>query len=182
MKFFKSLYLVLFILIYSCSTQEKIVEQEVNKIAESYVKLVLKIGQYDSGYIDAYWGPEEWRSSESLNLSEFPASVLRKKANLWSPAGRRRWSWWPKNYPGIRAIVRRLFPAPSLRYLEKKVRPQRSGLHSRIGPIRSRKNRKRGESRISRGDVQAARGLRKRDRRDKGGSQKLGATSQSARG
>ncbi len=33
----------------------------MNTIAESYVKLVLKVGLHDSDYVDAYYGPEEWK-------------------------------------------------------------------------------------------------------------------------
>jgi hypothetical protein len=32
----------------------------LNQIAESYVKLVLAVGQYDSIYVDAFYGPKEW--------------------------------------------------------------------------------------------------------------------------
>ncbi len=34
---------------------------EINDIAEGYVKLALKVGQYIPDYIDAYNGPEEWK-------------------------------------------------------------------------------------------------------------------------
>lgn len=33
-------------------------DKQMDKIAKSYVKLVLNIGQYDDGYVDAYYGPE----------------------------------------------------------------------------------------------------------------------------
>ena len=33
---------------------------KLNQIAESYVKLVLAVGQHDSNYVDAYYGPKEW--------------------------------------------------------------------------------------------------------------------------
>ena len=33
----------------------------VNEIAEAYVKLVLAMGQHDSDYVDAYYGPPEWK-------------------------------------------------------------------------------------------------------------------------
>jgi hypothetical protein len=33
----------------------------VNKIAEAYVKLVLAMGQHDPDYVDAYYGPPEWK-------------------------------------------------------------------------------------------------------------------------
>jgi len=34
----------------------------VNEIAERYVHLVLALGQHDSDYVDAYYGPAEWKS------------------------------------------------------------------------------------------------------------------------
>ncbi|KAB2880406.1 hypothetical protein F9K33_05245 [bacterium] len=36
----------------------------MNNIAESYVKLVLQVGLYDADFVDAYYGPEEWKPSE----------------------------------------------------------------------------------------------------------------------
>jgi hypothetical protein len=33
----------------------------LNPIAESYVKLVLALGQHDPDYVDAYYGPPEWK-------------------------------------------------------------------------------------------------------------------------
>ncbi|QQS35905.1 MAG: hypothetical protein IPM56_16950 [Ignavibacteriales bacterium] len=37
----------------------------MNSIAERYVKLVLKIGLHDEGYVDAYYGPKEWLPKDS---------------------------------------------------------------------------------------------------------------------
>jgi len=36
-------------------------DTSVNKIAEAYVKLVLATGHHDPDYVDAYYGPPEWR-------------------------------------------------------------------------------------------------------------------------
>jgi hypothetical protein len=33
----------------------------VNEVAEAYVKLVLAMGQHDPDYVDAYYGPPEWK-------------------------------------------------------------------------------------------------------------------------
>jgi hypothetical protein len=33
----------------------------MNSLAERYVKLVLALGQHDADYVDAYYGPPEWR-------------------------------------------------------------------------------------------------------------------------
>ncbi len=42
----------------------------MNAIAESYVKLVLAVGQHDANYVDAYYGPPEWKASaDSAKLS-----------------------------------------------------------------------------------------------------------------
>ena len=44
------------------------VELKMNTIAEDYVKLVLNIGQYDADFVDAYYGPQEWRDNLKSNL------------------------------------------------------------------------------------------------------------------
>ena len=35
----------------------------MDTIAEAYVKLVLALGQHDPDYVDAYYGPSEWKAS-----------------------------------------------------------------------------------------------------------------------
>src|SRR5438067_12655680 len=41
-----------------------------NELAERYVRLVLAIGQHDADYVDAYYGPAEWRTeAEAQKLS-----------------------------------------------------------------------------------------------------------------
>src|SRR5258707_2818174 len=34
----------------------------MNTIAERYVKLVLAVGPHDAAYVDAYYGPAEWKA------------------------------------------------------------------------------------------------------------------------
>src|SRR5438874_12716899 len=34
----------------------------MNTIAERYVKLVLAVGQHDADYVDAFYGPDEWKT------------------------------------------------------------------------------------------------------------------------
>ncbi|MBN2180750.1 MAG: hypothetical protein JW715_02460 [Sedimentisphaerales bacterium] len=53
---------------------------DINDIAESYVKLVLEIGLYDSEYADIYFGPTQWRPSDENILDEFPAELLGCRA------------------------------------------------------------------------------------------------------
>jgi len=49
----------------------------VNEIAEAYVKLVLAMGEYDPDYVDAYYGPPEWRKHEKKPLDVIAAEATR---------------------------------------------------------------------------------------------------------
>jgi hypothetical protein len=50
----------------------------VNKIAEAYVKLVLAMGQHDPDYVDAYYGPPEWKGHKKpLDAIAVEATRLR---------------------------------------------------------------------------------------------------------
>ncbi len=67
------LILLVSITIISCSNTEQnkpdnTLEKKMNDIAENYVKLVLKVGKIDPGYVDAYYGPKEWEPSDSENI------------------------------------------------------------------------------------------------------------------
>lgn len=57
-------------------------ENIMNEIAESYVKLVLLTGQFDDGYVDAYYGPEEWKPKELTETEKknFPLKKLKTEA------------------------------------------------------------------------------------------------------
>jgi len=81
----------------SCSENKKPLpktelELKMNNIAEAYVKLVLKIGQHDADYVDAYYGPEEWKPAELTHdgsdtlihkkLDEEADSLLNELENL----------------------------------------------------------------------------------------------------
>src|SRR5690606_31677246 len=52
-----------------------------NAIAERYVHLVLATGEIDPGYVDAYYGPAEWReTARSENASK--ADLLERARTL----------------------------------------------------------------------------------------------------
>ena len=40
--------------------------RDMNALAERYVRLVLALGQHDRDYVDAYYGPPEWRKEAEL--------------------------------------------------------------------------------------------------------------------
>ena len=51
---------------------------DMNDIAERYVKLVLAVGQHDSDYVDAYYGPRAWRAdaeARPLTLDQIGADA-----------------------------------------------------------------------------------------------------------
>ncbi|NWF49724.1 MAG: hypothetical protein HXY49_04205 [Ignavibacteriaceae bacterium] len=48
----------------------------MNIIAEKYVKLVLDIGKYDPDFVDAYYGPPEWKPVEQNLTSDSAAHVM----------------------------------------------------------------------------------------------------------
>ena len=48
-------------------------------IAESYVKLVLGVGEHDGNYVDAYYGPPEWR--QQVQAEKPPLDTLAARAD-----------------------------------------------------------------------------------------------------
>ncbi|MGH9162420.1 MAG: hypothetical protein ACRD2X_20840 [Vicinamibacteraceae bacterium] len=53
-------------------------DNTMNAIAESYVKLVLAVGQHDADYVDAYYGPPDWKSASERQ--KVPLADIRSKA------------------------------------------------------------------------------------------------------
>jgi hypothetical protein len=57
----------------------------MNELAESYMRLVLALGQHDADYVDAYYGPPEWRAEEERrkrSLAEISADASGALASL----------------------------------------------------------------------------------------------------
>ena len=50
---------------------------DLNALAERFVRLSLEIGTHEEGYIDAYYGPAEWKTEAEAN----PRSVTQLKAD-----------------------------------------------------------------------------------------------------
>src|SRR5688500_11245233 len=57
-------------------------EDRMNTIAQSYVKLVLAVGQHDADYVDAYYGPPEWRNE--AEAARTPLNSLLDRARQLS--------------------------------------------------------------------------------------------------
>ena len=52
----------------------------MDRIAEQYVKLVLALGQHDADYVDAYYGPPEWKKEAAVVKIDLDAIGARAKA------------------------------------------------------------------------------------------------------
>jgi len=65
----------------------------MNRIAESYVRLVLALGGHDADYVDAYYGPPEWKTEAERSkrpLADIVSSadaLLADIARLPEPSG-----------------------------------------------------------------------------------------------
>ncbi len=72
--------------------QQSDLELKMNNIAEGYVKLVLEVGKYDANFVDAYYGPKEWKpKEENLQFDStaydkliYPADSLLNELELLS--------------------------------------------------------------------------------------------------
>ena len=59
----------------------------MDRMAEQYVKLVLALGQHDKDYVDAYYGPAEWKKEAEASKPDLDAIGSRARA-LASDIGR----------------------------------------------------------------------------------------------
>jgi hypothetical protein len=57
----------------------------MNAIAERYVKLVLALGQHDADYVDAYYGPPEWK--KEAESAKVPLEEIAARAKTLLDAG-----------------------------------------------------------------------------------------------
>jgi hypothetical protein len=51
----------------------------MDRIAEQYVKLVLAMGQHDADYVDAYYGPPEWKKEAEASKIDLDAIAARAR-------------------------------------------------------------------------------------------------------
>jgi hypothetical protein len=89
----------------------------MNALAERYVKLVLAMGQHDADYVDAYYGPPEWkRQADSgkrpLDTMAADAASLRGDLSKTQAAGdemdRLRWQYLDRQLSALQARIRML--------------------------------------------------------------------------
>jgi hypothetical protein len=59
--------LMAFALLAGCATARPEPARDLDPLAREYIQLQLEIGERDEGYIDAYYGPAEWRAAARAN-------------------------------------------------------------------------------------------------------------------
>ena len=74
----KYIVILVLILVTSCKTNSN--KPSMDKVVENYVRLVLEIGLYDSSFVDAYFGPEEWKPTEA-KADTFPMDNFVQRSN-----------------------------------------------------------------------------------------------------
>jgi hypothetical protein len=97
------------------STQQP-VPSDMNAIAERYVKLVLAVGEHDAAYVDAYYGPPEWKTqaaAEKRTLDQIQSDASALAGLLGGPAAgeeieslRRTYLW--RQVEAVRTRIRML--------------------------------------------------------------------------
>jgi hypothetical protein len=63
----------------ACSSAKTYDAARVNAISERYVKLVLAMGEHDADYVDAFYGPPEWRTeakAQKRTLDDIAAGAV----------------------------------------------------------------------------------------------------------
>ena len=91
-------------------------ERNMNTLGERYVRLVLAMGQHDADYVDAYYGPPEWRKeaeAAKIPLAEISARAadLARDLTFATPSAsiqveeltRLRWAYLTRQLESLRA-------------------------------------------------------------------------------
>jgi hypothetical protein len=68
-------------------TNEPAESGAMNSIAEEYVKLVLAVGQHDPDYVDAFYGPAEWKKAAEASKASLDDIASRAQTLQNSLAG-----------------------------------------------------------------------------------------------
>jgi len=90
-------------------------EAVLNAVAEDYVRLVLAVGQHDPDYVDAYYGPVEWKKA-----AEQAKKPLAELAGMAQTALRQ---WHAVDATGLQGLLREryVFLGSQLRAVEGRI-------------------------------------------------------------
>ena len=97
----RALVALLLLIVAACA--DAAAESPLNEAAQAYVRMALEIGTHEKDYVDAYYGPAEWRTEAEAHprtIPELKAEAARIRASLGAidaarlePAERPRHAW-----------------------------------------------------------------------------------------
>jgi hypothetical protein len=92
-------------------------QSSMDSIAQQYVRVVLALGQHDADYVDAYYGPPEWKAEAQSAKLGLPA-IAERAAGLRrhlkavaipdAPLSRLRWDYLDRQLSALQTRVRML--------------------------------------------------------------------------
>jgi hypothetical protein len=128
-------------------------EDDINSIAERYVHLVLALGQHDPDYVDAFYGPAEWKTQaekekKSLDAIGAEAAELTAALNQDQPSPQSS----PKGRGGRDAVASKASDAENsgdemLKLRHEYLQKQISALAARVRMLKGEKLKFDDESR-----------------------------------
>src|SRR3954447_19509797 len=81
----KILTLLFAVVLSACASTTATSPAAMNDASERYVKLVLAMGEHDADYVDAYYGPPEWRTevkAKKESLDDIYGDAVRLRDEL----------------------------------------------------------------------------------------------------
>ena len=89
---------------------------DLDRVAEEYVRLVLAVGRHDVNYVDAYYGPPEWKeaaeSGEPIAIEELTRSAAELLDQVRSAEPSDRRAFLEKQLVAVQAFLRRMAGEP----------------------------------------------------------------------
>jgi hypothetical protein len=89
---------------------------ELDEVAQPYVRLVLAMGLHDADYVDAYYGPPQWRADAEAARRPLDAIDVEASSLLESLA------WWPYEGAAPLDVLRHRYLVRQLEALRARVR------------------------------------------------------------
>src|SRR3546814_11097441 len=86
----KWLHLTAAVMLLAACVSDRIADDSLDEIAADYVQMTLEIGEREPGYVDAYYGPPEWRDAakaapRSVEDLAREANALAARVNAVAP-------------------------------------------------------------------------------------------------
>ena len=96
----------------SSPVKDHATDPALNEVADSYVRLVLAVGRHDGNYVDAYYGPADWKeaaeSGDPVPVPELLAQARELLARVRKADPSPRRAYLVKQLTAVEGFLRRL--------------------------------------------------------------------------